>query len=133
MHKDFKTARVTPIYKNGEGCDINVYSDYRPISVISYIAKIFERLVKDQLIEFIENNNIISQDQSAYLRGHSTQTSLHRVMDDWLESINEGEIVGACVFDISKCFDSISHTNLLFKLEKYGIKGGSHLIGLSLI
>ena len=35
LHKDFKTARVTPVYKNGEDCDINVYSDYRPISVIS--------------------------------------------------------------------------------------------------
>ena len=77
LHRDFKTARVTPIYKNGDDCDINVYSDYRPISVMCYIAKILERLVKDQLIEFIENNNIISQDQSAYLRGQSTQTSLH--------------------------------------------------------
>ena len=52
LHKDFKTARVTPVYKNGEDCDVNVYSDYRPISVISHIAKVLERLVKDQLIDF---------------------------------------------------------------------------------
>ena len=62
-------------------------------------------------------------DQSAYLKRHSTQTCLHRVIDDWLEHINEGEITGACLLDISKCFDSISHILLLKKLEMCGIIG----------
>ena len=61
-------------------------------------------------------------DQSAYLKRHSSQTSLHRVIDDWLESVfNDGVITGACLLDISKCFDSINHTILLRKLEMYGI------------
>ena len=60
-------------------------------------------------------------DQSAYLKRHSTQTSLHRVIDDWLENVNDGAITGACLLDISKCFDSINHTILLKKLEMYGI------------
>ena len=59
--------------------------------------------------------------QSAYLKRHSTQTSLHRVIDDWLENVNDGAITGACLLDISKCFDSINHTILLKKLETYGI------------
>ena len=83
LHNDLKTARVSPVFKNGEDCDINVYSDYRPISVISHIAKILERLVKDQLLDFIEDNNIISHDQSAYLRGHSTQTSNGRLAREY--------------------------------------------------
>ena len=60
-------------------------------------------------------------DQSAYLKRHSTQTSLHRGVDDWLENVNECAITGACVLHISKCFDSINHTILLKELETYGI------------
>ena len=74
---------------------------------------------------FVEENNLISLDQSAYLKNHSTQTSVHRVLEDWLENINEGEFTGACLFDISKCFDTINHRLLLFKLEKLGIRGTS--------
>ena len=125
VHIDFKTARVTPVFKNGEDSDIFTYSDYRPISVICHIAKIFEKLVKMQLLTFLDANNLISNDKSAYLKNHSTQTSLHRVMEDWLENINEGEFTGACIFDISKCFDTINHKHLLYKLEKYGIRGAS--------
>ena len=123
VHTDFKKARVTPIFKNGPDSDINSYSDYRPISVIGHLAKILDKLVKYQLVAFLENRKLISSDQSAYLRGHSTQTSLHRVMDEWYENINEGELTGACIFDISKCFDTINHRNLLFKMHKYGIEG----------
>ena len=62
-------------------------------------------------------------DHSAYLKRHSTQTSLHRVIDDWLDQINDNSLTGACLLDISKCFDSINHEILLKKLEMYGITG----------
>ena len=80
-----------------------------------------ESLVSYQIIDFLEEHSFISMDQSAYLKRHSTQTSLHRVIDDWLENVNDGAITGACLLDISKCFDSINHTILLKKLEMYGI------------
>ena len=60
-------------------------------------------------------------DQSAYLKRHFTQTSIHRVIDDWLENVNDRAITGACLLDISKYFDSINHTILLKKIEMYGI------------
>ena len=60
-------------------------------------------------------------DQSAYLKRHFTQTSIHRVVDDLLENLNDRAITGACLLDISKCFDSINHTILSKKLEMYGI------------
>ena len=122
MNEIFKTARVTPVFKGGDA-DINNPSDYRPISVIGHIAKIFEKMVKDQLMPFLEETKVISHDQSAYLSGHSTQTSLHRVVDAILDNLNEGEYTAACLFDISKCFDTINHRNLLYKLDKYGIRG----------
>ena len=55
-------------------------------------------------------------------KGHSTQTSLHRVIDDWLENINDNQTSGVCLLDISKCFDTMSHHILLHKLRMYGIK-----------
>ena len=65
----------------------------------------------------------ISMDQSAYLKRHSTQTSLHRVIDDWMDQINDDSLTGVCLLDISKCFESINHEILLIKLEMYGING----------
>ena len=62
-------------------------------------------------------------DQSAFLKRYSTQTSLHRVIDDWLDQINDNSLTGACLLDISKCFDSINHQILLKKLEMHGITG----------
>ena len=57
------------------------------------------------------------------MKRHSTQTSLHRVIDDWLEQIHDNSLTGACLLDISKCFDSMNHEILLKKLEMYGITG----------
>ena len=95
-------------------------STYRPISIIGHIAKMVEQLVLSQLVSYLEA--FISPDQSAYLKVHSTQTSLHRVIDDWLENINDYQTTGVCLLEISKCFDTISHPILLQKLSTYGIK-----------
>ena len=121
VHDDWKKARVTPVYKN-EG-EINDENNFKPISVISHIAKMIESFVSDQIIKYLEDHAFISIDQSAYLKRHSTQTSLHRVIDDWLEQIHDNSLTGACLLDISKCFDSINHEILLKKLEMYGITG----------
>lgn len=120
VHDDMKLARVTPVYKNAG--DINSTANYRPISVIGHVAKIIEQIICSQLILYLEKHKFISPDQSAYLKQHSTQTSLHRVFDDWLENVNEDLITGACLLDISKCFDTIDHTLLLKKLDMFGIR-----------
>ena len=80
----------------------------------------FEHLWKEH-ITYLDKYNLITSDQSAYLNGRSTQTSLHRVVDDILESMDDGEITAACFIDISKCFDSIDHKFLLEKMEKHGV------------
>ena len=118
---DWKLARVTPVYK-GDG-DILNESNYRPISVIGHIVKITESEVKDQLINYLHKHNLLTADQSAYLKNHSTTTCLHKVIGEWQELIDDGEIIGACFLDISKCFDSIDHKLLECKLQKYGING----------
>ena len=117
---DWKCARVTPVYK-GKGSRSDP-SNYRPISVICHIAKIFEKCIQVQLLSFLEQHHFISPDQSAFLKFNSTVSSIHKVVDNWLNNIEEGLITCVCLFDITKCFDSISHSVLLFKLEKYGIQ-----------
>ena len=117
---DWKLARVTPVYK-GEG-DILNESNYRPISVIGHIVKLTESEVKDQLVNYLEEHHLLTVDQSAYLKNHSTTTCLHKVIGEWQELIDDGEMIGACFLDISKCFDSIDHKILGTKLQKYGIK-----------
>lgn len=117
---DWKFARVSPIYK-GKG-DKKVLGNYRPISVITHIAKILEKEMQRQLLTYLVENEFITIDQSAYRQYHNTQTSLHRVVDDWIENICDGVLTGVCLLDIRKCFDTIDHHILLQKLEFYGIK-----------
>ena len=116
--KDFKKARVTPIYKKG---DPHVPSNYRPISVTSHLGKILEQAVKHQLVTHLINGKLLSPNQFAYIKVKSTQTALHNIIDSWLSNIEKGDITGACFLDLTKCFDSVSHDILLNKLENYGI------------
>ena len=124
MPEKLKRARVTPIFKNKGSPDLP--ENYRPISVVSHIGKIFEKAVCYQLTTYLQEHCFITPDQSAFLKGHSTQTALHKVVDDLLECTDEGLLSCLCFFDIRKCFDCIPHKTLLFKLSKYGIRGFEH-------
>ena len=117
---DWKFARVSPVYKN-KG-DISEMANYRPISVIGHIAKVFESIIHKQLLNYFTLNNFITNDQSAYLASHNTQTALHRVIDDCIDNVSSKTFTGICSFDIRKCFDSIDHDLLLTKVQFYGIK-----------
>ena len=82
--------------------------------------------VQKQLLKYLEYYDFITPDQSAYLKHHSTQTVLHKAVDRWLEGINDGLINGICFIDFTNCFNTIDPGILLFKLEKYGIRGQTH-------
>ena len=111
---DWKLARITPIYK-GKG-PLNSEANYRPISMLSHVVKIFEKQVHKQSIEYFEAHAFITPYQSAYLNKQSTVTCLHRVVDDLCENIDDGYLCGVCFLDIEKCFDSINHKILIQKL-----------------
>ena len=117
----WKTASVTPIYK-GKGEKID-YGNYRPISIIPSVAKIIELFVKEQLVAFLQHNNLLTPSQFAYSKGVSTETALHTLVDDTLINVDMGKVTVACMLNLAKGFDTVCHEILLHKMHHYGIRG----------
>jgi hypothetical protein len=121
LPSDWKCAKVTPIYK-GKGASDNC-GNYRPISVISHVSKIMEKVVLFQLKKYLSCHSFITPSQSAFINNHSTTTAVQRVISEVLEGFNENEITTMCFIDLQKCFDTIDHSILLNKLNMYGFNG----------
>ena len=90
---------MTPLFKQGESFDLN---NYRPISVISVVAKVFEGIVYDQLYNFLNSEEIISRQQSGFRSLHSTVTALREVADSWPFNIDRGYVNGVVFLDLKK-------------------------------
>ena len=116
---EWKKARITPIFKSEDRqkCD-----NYRPISILPIISKIFEKEVFDQLYEHLSQNLLLSKYQSGFRPKHSTMSALIQMCDQWLENMDNGMLNGVVFLDIRKAFDSIDHSILLKKMnEQFGI------------
>jgi hypothetical protein len=112
----WKLAYVTPVFKKD---DPTVASNYRPISLLSVISKMFERCVYNHCYPHISPR--FHHLQPGFLRGKSTVTRLHQVYQEILDHLAGGKEVDAIHLDLSKAFDRVQHHMLLNKLEQYGI------------
>lgn len=113
-------AYITPIFKKGDPC---LPSNYRPISLTCSFCKIMECAIKDELINFLLTNDIITKQQHGFLRSRSTTTNLIETINDWSIALISRNNVDAVYIDFSRAFDSIVHSKLLFKLRQCGIDG----------
>jgi Skp family chaperone for outer membrane proteins len=118
-----KIAKVIPIHKKE---DKQLFSNYRPISVLPAFSKIIERLVYKRIIKFLDLNKILYKYQFGFRKGRSTDLALHAMVDKYYEAIERNEFMVGTFIDLSRAFDSISHTILLRKLKYYGIRGIAH-------
>ena len=103
--KDWKIAKVAPIFKSGSKSEMR---NYRPISVLPTLTRIFERLVYDQLANYLERNKYLTKYQSRFGKFHSTVTAMLRNSDAWLLNIDKGWLNGV-IFFLKKAFDTIDH------------------------
>ena len=120
---NLKHAIIRTIYKNKGNSNGPQY--YRPISVLSVISKVFERSATDQIMNYLEENDKLFEGQRAYRRKHSTTSCLVEITDYVYNQLEDKNIVGLVSTDLSKAFDTLSHSQLLTKLQQLGFGGTS--------
>ena len=120
--QQWKTGIVSPLFKKGATYDPG---NYRPISVLPILSKVLERHVFNHLYEFLSCNDLLSSRQSGIRRNHSCETALNLIIDDWLNSIHDGDMVGVMFIDFCKAFDMVDHKILLEKLKLYNLSQDS--------
>lgn len=116
----WKTAHITPIHKNGNKDEC---SNYRPVSLLSCVGKVFERCVYKHLYSYLIDNNLITTSQSGFMKGDSTVNQLISIYNDFVRHYDSNTTTQAVFFDISKAFDRVWHRGLIHKMEAVGVRG----------
>ena len=111
-----KIARVRPLHKKGDKSDRN---NYRPISILTAISKITEKVLAIQLRYFLENCDILSDCQFGFREKRNTTSAISRLMEQLYQSFNDSKITQGIFLDFSKAFDTIDHSILIKKLPFY--------------
>ena len=113
----WKTARVTPIYKDGEKA---IKSNYRPISVLPIISNLFEKLVLNQLYQYL--NESLFKGQAGFRELYSTVSCLLKNTDEWCKGIDTGQYLGSVFINLKTAFDTVDHEILCKKLMYCNIR-----------
>ena len=124
FYQNLKLADITPAYKKGKK---DMKENYRPVSILPNLSKIFEKLMFKEMSQFFDK--IFLKYQCGFRKGFSTQQCLLAMLEKWKRSIDNGKSFGALLTDLSKAFDCLDHELLIAKLNAYGF----HLSALKLI
>ena len=115
-----KVARIVPVFKKG---DVLLVTNYRPISILPVLNKIFEKLIYVRVSKFFSECNLLSENQFGFTKGRDTQQATLKLIHNLIE-MGDKQQCAACVFlDFSAAFDTIDRNLLNCKLDRYGIRG----------
>ena len=119
----YKSAYVTPLLRKADMDPADVRS-YRPISNLSVIYKLVERVATSQLVKYLSGNDLLPALQSAYRTNHSTETAVLKVPADILTALDSGDLAVLTLVDLPAAFDSVGHSTILRRLQTtYGLNG----------
>ena len=116
---NWKHARVSPIFKDGSTEEL---SNYRPISVLPFLSRLFEKLVYCRLYKYLDHNGLIYRHQSGFRSLHSVASCLLSNTNEWYQNIDNNKLTGLAFIDLKKAFDTVDTKLLLEKLAHYGIR-----------
>ena len=111
-----KLAIITPLLKKSS-LDANELKNYQPVSNLSFLSKVVERIVAEQFTAYLQTNDLLPRLQSAYRRHHSTETALLRVLSDVYAAIDRQDVTLLGLLDLSAAFDCVDHDILIDRLQ----------------
>ena len=117
---ELKIANVIPLFKSD---DPELFNNYRPMSLLCTVSKVFERIMYNRLLSFLDEYKILFSYQFGFRKHHSTYMALMTIMDNLTHCLDNGEYVIGIFLDFLKAFDTVDHNILLQKLSLYGIRG----------
>ena len=116
FNSSLKMANIKAVFKKGTKSH---KENYRPISILHLVSKIFKRIICKQLITFFDN--ILSKHQCGFRKSHGTQYCLLLMLEKWKKALDNKEAFGALLTNLSKAFDCLNHGLLIVKLHAYGL------------
>ena len=120
--KELKLANVLPLFKTG---DPMLFNNYRPVSLLCVLSKVFEKVMYTRLLHFLELHNILIKNQFGFRKFHSSYMALMVMMNDISKALDDGDSVIGIFLDFSKASDTVNHRILLDKLFHYGVRGNA--------
>ena len=114
----WKKSYVSPIFKAG---DKHVAANYRPVAITSILCRMLEKIIRNQMLNHIKNNEILNDCQHGFRERRSCDTNLLETLENITRIIDEGSVVDEIFLDLAKAFDKVPHRRLMYKLKRLGI------------
>ena len=121
----WKISKITPIPKVDEPSEP---SDYRPISILPILSKVYERILMLQMVDHIESRKLLSNHQSGFRKGHCTITTCMKIKSDIIKAMDSGEVTLSVMADFSKAFDTVDFEIMIEKLHKLNFSKSALLL-----